>query len=125
MGASDQTYTPTKSGLYSVMVAVEGCFSDISSPQTVALVTGDLPDPIHSFNVYPNPAKDKLMVDLRDFASLSVDLKITDPKGTVVLQQKAEGGSVVEIGVAEHAPGLYLLIGSQGDRLARVKYIKQ
>jgi uncharacterized repeat protein (TIGR03803 family) len=124
-GANNQTYTPTKSGLYSVIIAIEGCFSDASDPQTVALITGDLPDPVYTFNVYPNPAKAKLMVDLRDFATEPVDLKITDLNGSVVLQQKSQGGNVVEIGVVGHAPGIYLLIGSQAGRLARVKYVKE
>ncbi len=88
------------------------------------LITGDLPDPVLAVTVYPNPAKEKLWVDLHEFATTPVSLKVTDMTGRSFLMIFVGGGEVTEISVAEHPPGMYLLNVWQGTKSRSVKYIK-
>ncbi len=121
-GETTQSITATKSGNYTVqVVAVGGCVSDISAP---LVFTGDLNDPVTSFIVFPNPAKDRIVVDLHEFQRETVELKIIDQKGQPLYTQKVTGGDAVEVGIAEHAAGLYILIAAQGDKILRARYIK-
>ena len=94
-------------------------------PQNLAiLITGDLPDPSGAVAIYPNPTKDKLFVNLTDFVVSPVTLRITDMTGRNVHQQNATGGDIVEISVADHPVGMYVLFVSQGSKTLTAKYIK-
>lgn len=89
------------------------------------LVTGDLPDPAGLAWVYPNPAREKVWLDLHDFSTEPVQISITDMMGRSFLAQSTGGGGVTEISVSDHPAGLYLLRAAQGDRSISAKYIKQ
>jgi hypothetical protein len=104
-----------------VQVLIEGCFGTASDPLAI---TGDLSDPARGFLVYPNPAKDRILVDLHEFLTEPVELKIMDQKGRSMLLQKVTGGEVTEIGISEHAAGMYIIFAAQGDKLLKARYIK-
>ena len=116
-----ETHTATKSGAYTVQVNVEGCLSDAATPQAI---TGDLHEVARAFTIYPNPSKDRIFVDLNEFRAEPVELKILDLKGQALHVQKVTGGDVVEIGISDHASGLYILLAAQGDKLVKAKYVK-
>ncbi|UYZ64610.1 alpha/beta hydrolase-fold protein [Hymenobacter weizhouensis] len=59
-----------------------------------------------AFSAYPNPAKDKLLVQL-PAASREARLELTDAAGRVVLRQKIRSGAAVD--VSQLAKGTYLL----------------
>jgi hypothetical protein len=123
-GAVNQAHTVIKAGTYTVIVTIEGCLSDISASQTI-LITGDLPLITGEANVYPNPTKDKLYVDLTSFQSGPVDLRILDLTGRNIHQQRMAGGTVVEVNVADQVPAVYILVASQGSKVMQAKYVKQ
>ncbi len=116
-----QNFTATKTGAYTVLVNIEGCISDASTPQAI---TGDLQEAARAFTVYPNPAKDRIFVDLNEFRAEPVELRIMDLRGQALHVQKVTGGDVVEIGISDHASGLYILLASQGEKLVKAKYVK-
>ena len=122
-GATNQTHTVIKAGVYTVIVTIEGCLSDASAPQTI-VITGDLPVVAGEVTLYPNPVKEKLFVDLSEFESSAVDLRIMDLTGRNVQQQRATGGGIVEVNVADQATGIYILTISQGRKLVKSKFVK-
>ena len=122
-GANGNVFTATVAGSYTVFVTVEGCAGNVSASQAI-IITGDLHVQPKEVNVYPNPAKDKLFVDLSEFEPSPVDLKILDLTGRYVHQQLATGGSSVSMNIADHVSGMYVLVVSQGSKMVRIKYIK-
>jgi len=121
-GSTTQSIVASKSGSYTVQVITSGCASDPSLP---VVITGDLENTIRAFAVYPNPAKDRIVVDLYDFHAEPVEIKIVDQKGQSLHLQRVTGGDVVEIGISEHASGLYILFAAQGERVVRTRYVKE
>lgn len=122
-GATNQAYTVIKAGTYTVITAVENCFSDASAPQTI-VITGDLPLDNNSSLVYPNPSKDRVYVDLRQFAQYPVEVRMSDMTGRTVHQITATGGGIAEINVADNQPAIYLIEVVQGEARTRARFVK-
>jgi endonuclease I len=61
------------------------------------------------FTVYPNPAKDYVVVQLNNIAQNNATLQLTDLTGRLVLQQKATSGSYTQLPVTGLPAGTYLL----------------
>lgn len=83
-GATNQTFTPGENGDYAVAVTRNGC-TDTSSCYTVA--TNGIPEIIgeHSFTVFPNPAKDRIELNLGpELAFQDYSVKIVSPSGHIV-----------------------------------------
>jgi hypothetical protein len=116
-GATAQSYTPTQSGSYAVIVTYQGC-TDTST------CTNVIPTSVYSiattqeYNVYPNPAHNEVYVES---ARASGAYKITDQLGRVVLQGTISGNKT-SISLNGLSAGLYFL--SVNDT-APVKLFKQ
>jgi len=82
-GANAQTFTPTASGSYAVIVSNGNC-SDTSACQSVTISTIGIEEQTASnFNIYPNPAQD--FVNLNKL-TVGTTLQLTDMAGKVVLE---------------------------------------
>lgn len=82
-GANSQTFTPTVSGSYAVILSNGSC-ADTSACQAVTISTSGIEEQTASnFNIYPNPAKD--FVTLNNL-TVGTTLQLTDMTGKTVLE---------------------------------------
>lgn len=122
-GANGQVLDITSSGVYTVSTVEELCVSPQSDPAAM-LITGDLAMGDTRLRAYPNPAKEKLYVDLSEFSNEPVTLESTDLTGRPAFGNRFTGGGVVEIEVNHLASGFYILTVSQGEKSGRIRWIK-
>ena len=109
-GATGPFYVPEESGAYSVWVADEiGC-ETISEPYEVEIISSALESLPPQIKVYPNPAKDFLVVEMPTPAILN--LQLFDVWGNKAIEKTVAGPSVL-LDVSGLAAGVYYLkVGS-------------
>jgi hypothetical protein len=103
-GATAQSYTPTQSGSYAVIVTYQGCTDTSACANVIPTGVNNIAT-TQEYNVYPNPAHNEVYVES---ARASGAYKITDQLGRVVLQGSISGNRT-SISVAELSTGLYFL----------------
>lgn len=106
LGATQQFYTATQSGFYQVRVIRNNCPSPLSELANVVVGTKDLAETIVS--MAPNPAKDELLLSLKDNNIHAFD--IVDVQGMAHISRTVEPSQstlYLEIG---HLPkGIYIV----------------
>lgn len=110
-GANSQQYVPVASGNYTVTITTTyGCVETSSSfPVVLTSVGSSLDD--GTFNVYPNPARDVLNVNLNQNISEEVRISIYDLSGKEIFAQTAFHGNASDwsINVNTFPAGFYIL----------------
>lgn len=76
-----------------------------------------------TINAMPNPALDKVSVDISAFGSQKVDLLLMDVTGNIVLETKATG-KIASIEIASLPSGVYMLYAHSTNAHAAVKVVK-
>lgn len=119
-GATKSTYTPSFDGNYTVVVNdANSCeaVSDIFVVQKLSIQT--VSGSIQNIRLYPNPAKDKVIIE----ADGKVNLKVTDITGKLVL--KVEDAK--DVSLSNYADGIYLfyLTDTEGNPLMVEKIRKE
>lgn len=105
-GAVNPTFTASAIGSYSLTVSVDNCQSVPSDGQTFVITAVEEKD--LSVGVYPNPAEDKLIVDITSMQSKGpVSLTIYDLLGRVVY--RALGKGKVSVITTTFPSGQYVL----------------
>jgi len=102
-GATNDTYTPTQGGVYTVVYTdVNGC-----SATSAGFVTSvGIEDPVVSFSIYPNPVSEKLIIDAG--AVIKANIQIMDLSGRVVVNARMNQ-SMQQIDVSGLANGIYMV----------------
>jgi len=123
--ATDQFYTPTESGFYSVQVTIDGCPSELSElvnfilTSTTALINED------QFKVYPNPFSDQLSIELKgvEASQILVYNLLGVVESIIELETSATTSPLT---LSQLSSGTYLLQlrNSQGEILANRKIVK-
>jgi hypothetical protein len=116
-GATAQSYTPTSSGNYAVIVSYMGCSDTSACTNVIPASVNSLPEATE-FNVYPNPAHTEVYIES---AVTKGVYKVTDHLGRVVLQGNINGNKTV-VPLRDIAPGVYLL---SIDDSRPIKLLKQ
>ena len=106
LGATNNTYTPTYSGIYAVIVTQNGC-TDTSRCYYV-YVGGLSERVVHRFNYYPNPTNDILYIE-GFIAGHNNEVLIIDMYGQVKYQVLHHITERLEISLHDLASGMYLL----------------
>lgn len=75
-------------------------------------------------SVYPNPATDKLYVDLSGIAIENVTVSIVDMTGKVIAKQINTAGSVAQFDMSNFAKGMYQVRISDGSSMSTRKVIR-
>lgn len=80
-----------------------------------------------SIHLYPNPAKNKVEIDINGFDPGYVKIELVDNKGTLVRADKrlVLSGSEVIVLMFSEKPGLYYLWLKQGEKIVKNKIIIQ
>lgn len=103
--SSEPAIFPLMQGLYSLQVVTDGCasqFSDIFD----YVISGVSNIHYKNFNIYPNPAYDKAIVE--NFSKMPVRFNFSDTSGKVLLNGNSEGGDI-ELNLIKYPSGLYFL----------------
>jgi hypothetical protein len=80
-GANNQTYAPTSSGNYTVVVTIDGCESSRSANYNF-IVTGIISiDNTHFIRLSPNPVNDLLKLDFNIAGTISLNVELIDLEG--------------------------------------------
>lgn len=76
--------------------------------------------PITSFNVYPNPTKDKFIVTLYAAADY---IKVMNATGKVVYEVDNITESEVQVDLSKHGKGIYFVTAKIGEKLEKQKVV--
>ena len=118
-GATNQTFTPTQNGSYACIINQNGC-SDTSSCYTISTIGIDENYLSSGIKVYPNPANDKLYIDLNTLIS-GGRIEIINTLGKVVLQKEIGVSKVIELNIDHLKAGEYIvrIINNEKDIFVR------
>jgi uncharacterized repeat protein (TIGR01451 family) len=118
-GATSQSYQPTQNGNYSVVITdANGCTA--SSAAFPFYMTGIETLSEDDVVIYPNPARDELIVQSSKFKVQSVE--VVDVVGKVLQSQESRTRNQVNVNVSSLAPGIYFVRvkGEKGIVVRRV-----
>ncbi|WP_170170338.1 alpha/beta hydrolase-fold protein [Hymenobacter perfusus] len=87
-----------------------------------AVMTGNRPGMALAFSAYPNPAKDRLTLQL-PIAAREARVEVVDPSGRVVLKEKLKAGGVLD--VSQLTKGQYLLRVTAGRMQGTQALVKE
>jgi hypothetical protein len=104
-GATEQTYLPDESGNYAVEITTNGMCVDTSDCYFV-IPTGMREVNPGNVEIYPNPARELLNVDLHYY--VHGYLKLIDFTGRVVMESKFHG-SKYSLDISRWPAGIYYL----------------
>lgn len=121
--ASNQSYTPTLSGNYAVVVTQGNC-SDTSSCQFVFVVGLEEAGLAATVQLYPNPVKNELQINLGDWYR-KVEIALYDVTGKKLMAQALGGQSAFEVNVASLPKGMYFLQLVADGEQATFRIIKE
>ncbi len=120
-GETNQSYTPSVDGSYSVEVTLNGCTST-STCQNISGI-GFIENTFGSaLSVYPNPTAGNLSINLGASYS-NVEIIITDALGKEVMRQRISDSQIIEITFDQPA-GNYLVTIQSEEQKAVFRLIK-
>src|SRR5690606_15080420 len=121
-GATTQAHIPDDAGTYAVSVNdLEGCVS-LSEPFIVAPVTALESSMFQAVHLYPNPAKDRLMIE--NTAHQEVSVHSSDAAGRSVSESKVAAGTG-EFTVTQLAADVYTVVIRRGRQSGKWMFVKQ
>ncbi len=127
-GADGQLFVPEADGRYYVIVSDGYCYSDPSDTVEV-IITGIIPGPekdTEKISVYPNPAGNKLYVNLGPVATDATRWSIYNTAGRVVKSGVHTGTDpVIEITLDNLYPGIYFININTGSSRKTLRFIKR
>lgn len=115
-------------GTYNVKLTLStpyGCSS--TTTQIIHIVnTGTSETVAGTLRVFPNPAKEHVLVELPDEARANASLRLVDVLGTTVLEQYTTGNDKrISLNTASLATGVYAVTVVQGDRRWTTRLVLQ
>ena len=88
------------------------------SDLTIRVATDEVPQELLSAKVFPNPAKDELIVELENATESDLTLKLYNVSGQLLLYKKTKTskGELIRLNVTEFPNGAYFLSISQPNK---------
>jgi Zn-dependent metalloprotease len=125
-GATNQTLRVTKSGNYAVRTIIDGCIN-ISDEVTITIPTSHLPTV--SIQVYPNPASDKIAIDITHMIGsvecIATVYNIMGEKVAEKAMNPQSGGWQSELTISQLTPGRYIIQVTNGQQQYSKTFVKQ
>lgn len=116
-GATNQTYTLTQNGVYTVSVIAAGCGST-SSPFNAVFVGIDPLLQNWNFGIFPNPAQGKFTIRIEGKSAQPIHATIVNLLGQKIYETDLElvnGMADTQVDITEHGAAVYLLHLSDGE----------
>jgi hypothetical protein len=116
-GATNQTYTPTANGVYTVKVIANGCTSSASAGTTISGLGIEELD-VYALSIYPNPSNGDFNVSFNTSVTEKYTLKVYDQAGKLVFDAQIEnqtGTYVKQVQLGKVASGIYNVSLSNGS----------
>ena len=125
-GETNGTLAVKKEGSYTVNATADNCVSQTSAAQVV-VVTGDLKNTKENEDliIFPNPVKEKLIIQLNGFETKPVELMMYDMNGKAIEQTTGQGKGEVTLDVSKYATGKYILRASQKEKITQKHFVKE
>ncbi|MDT8411174.1 MAG: T9SS type A sorting domain-containing protein [Vicingaceae bacterium] len=122
-GATAQSFRPSATGNYAVEITFNGCID--TSACTNVIITNIDESIMENVNIFPNPTKDDIYVELplNEFASFEV--KIYSVTGKLVYNASQNNVSKLSISTANWDKGLYFIQLISNNQTIIEKIIKQ
>ncbi|MGI4875287.1 MAG: FG-GAP-like repeat-containing protein [Janthinobacterium lividum] len=112
-GATGQTYTPTSSGTYTVVVtSTQGCASPASAGQALVLATAAPALTVRQVHLYPNPTRGRFTLEVS--AAAGGQVRVVNMLGQVVCSRSLVG-TATAMNLSGLAPGLYAVCVQVGN----------
>ena len=123
-GATNQSFTPSVNGSYAVIVTENGC-TDTSSCYTISTIGIEGVEAFSGIKIYPNPANDKLVIDLgtKSHSDWQPRIELINSNGQIVLEKEIDNQQVIEFDLQPLPAGEYFVKLMVGDELLFVKKI--
>lgn len=124
-GATQSTYVPEVSGVYSVRVTVDGCSKVSEGVLITVTVTGILEERDQRILLYPNPASKSIRLQLPKDLAGTFHYSISNAVGKHVAsgEVKTESGGAIIIDVGRFPSGTYFLSLSRNGRRYQGKFV--
>lgn len=110
-GATNQIYTVTQDGAYTVMVTEVGCSSSVSAVSNIILIgIGEISKEMY-FNIYPNPSEGNINVSFNATLNATYILEIRNVLGQLVYQETIadfHGQYSRQMNVSQYGTGVYV-----------------
>ena len=110
--ATNQTYTATQNGSYTVIVTVNGCSSVASAASSVVNLGVDQSVNNYFFSVYPNPNQGNFNVTFNVASKATYKLELKNTLGQIVYQETLtdfSGNYSKQMDVSQFGKGIYLI----------------
>lgn len=121
LGEIYQSYTPTATGDYSVIVTKNNC-SDTSICYRVKV--GKIENlSKNRVQVFPNPTNGVINIHLDNSLRNGI-LKLTSVTGQIIEEKRSLNGNDFILNLTEHSKGVYFIEINQGNTISRIKVIK-
>lgn len=122
-GATEQTYEPTESGLYTVRVSGggSGC-APLSAPFFFTITSTEEPWAAR-IRIAPNPATESL--EISNLPDGLRELELFDATGKLIRRLTANGDRDMQVDVAGLAPGIYVLRWNSRGGAMHARFVKQ
>ncbi len=127
-GATGQTYTPERSGNYTVRVIKDGCISEFSTAYTFAFQEEEGPAIGAELTVSPNPSTGNFKVLLETNQPEDISFDVTDMMGNLILtHQVGQFNGLYEgsLDLSGRASGIYILRVRHGSATYSRKLVVQ
>ena len=122
-GATFDNYVIEASGLYNVIVTVDGC--ELISETETSLTLNETE--LHTISLYPNPVVDLLNISIDDSDIKSVDVQLLNYLGSVVLNENLNRNSnapfVIEVSKLDN--GIYILNTIVNGKVTSIPWVKK
>lgn len=115
VGETNQSYTATVNGSYSVIVTVNGC-SDTSSCMMINSTGIENLGGFETVNIYPNPTKGNFFIEVNGMQNSTYAITLFDVSGKVVYSSELSSQKT-EINTSDLLNGLYIVeVKTQSSR---------
>lgn len=122
-GATGQVLAVSEAGTFTVQVTVEGCASEVSAPMTLVVtgLNGDS-NSEDNVNVYPNPARDMILIQASRNSGGNASVTIYDMLGRV-FHSATMNGRELPVDVSTYPAGIFIVkvADSQGVVSTRLR----
>ncbi|UUC44709.1 T9SS type A sorting domain-containing protein [Flavobacterium cerinum] len=113
-GAVNDSFTPTASGSYAVMITQNGCTKTSECVSVTTLGSEEFEQ--NKWNLYPNPAVDQLFIEIKE----ADEIIILDMTGKIIRHESLKSGSNT-INIGSLASGMYIVKSTTGIHAKFVK----